>query len=113
MNGTAALDVEDLGNAESLLSNRRYFTAIARKLLNGGIMPNKGGWGGWLGRYQAVLAKAATETSRREQNTLTVKANAKDDESAQSEGEEVFRFSRRTQRMSKLGLFYSILGRHR
>ena len=71
VNGTAALDVEDLGNAESLLSNRRYFTNIARKLLNRGIMPNEDGWGGWLGRYQAALVKAGTEATQREQNKLT------------------------------------------
>ena len=59
------------GNAESLLSNRQYFANRARKLLDRGIVPNEDGWGGWLGRYQAALAKAATAITRREQNTPT------------------------------------------
>ena len=77
VNGTAALDVEDLGNAESLLSNRRYFTAIARKLLNGGIMPNKGGWEGGWGDIRQLSRRQPTETSRREQNTLTGESERK------------------------------------
>ena len=34
-------------------------------------MPNEDGWGGWLGRYQAALVNASSETTQREQNTLT------------------------------------------
>ena len=61
--------VEDLGTAESLLSNRRYLTKAAGKLLNRGIMPAEDGWGGWLGQYQAALAHAAIEIHRRERDT--------------------------------------------
>jgi hypothetical protein len=66
-NGAVILDVEDLGNAESLLSNRSYFTNTASKLLNLGIAPTEDGWGGWLGRYQAALAKTATQITERAQ----------------------------------------------
>ncbi len=59
--GISELDVEDLGNAERLLSNQRYLTTAAGKLLNRGIMPTEDGWGGWLGRYQRALAKAASQ----------------------------------------------------
>ena len=71
VSGAAVLDVKDCGNAESLLSNRQYFANSARKLLNRGVMPTEDGWGGWLGRYQAALVRAATEVTRREENKLT------------------------------------------
>ena len=56
--GTIALDVQDIGNSESLLSKPQHFIAAGRKLLNRGIVPIEDGWGGWLGRYQAALADA-------------------------------------------------------
>jgi len=52
------VQIEDLGNADRLLGNQRYFTHAAKKLLNQGIMPAEDGWGGWLGRYQAALVKS-------------------------------------------------------
>lgn len=57
----SALEVEDLGDSEALLKNRRYFQSQARELLKRGILPSEDGWGGWLGRYQAALKQAATE----------------------------------------------------
>jgi hypothetical protein len=65
----AILDIQDLGNAEALLSNRQYFRNAAMNLLKRGITPIEHTWGGRLGRYQAALAKAATEINRHEQNT--------------------------------------------
>jgi hypothetical protein len=59
--GRALIDVEDLGDAEELLSNPRHFDTAARQLLTKGIMPAEDGWAGWLGRYQAALSKAASE----------------------------------------------------
>ncbi len=71
--GGVVLDLEDLGNAERLLSNPHYLTHAARKLLNRGIMPADDGWGGWLGRYQGALAKAATEITQWSEETLNRK----------------------------------------
>ncbi len=59
--GRAPIDVEDLGDAEELLSNTRYLGTAARQLLMRGIMPAEDGWGGWLGRYQAALRKTTSE----------------------------------------------------
>ena len=61
LDGALTLDVKDLGDADQLLTNPRHFGEEARKLLKRGIMPTEGGWGGWLGRYQAALCKTARE----------------------------------------------------
>jgi type IV secretory pathway VirD2 relaxase len=55
------IEIEDLGDSEALLKNRRYFQNQARELLKRGVVPNEDGWGGWLGQYQAGLKQAATE----------------------------------------------------
>jgi|SRR5579872_2152858 len=55
------LQIEDLGDAESLLHKREQLDATARSLIKRGIIPTEDGWGGWLGRYQAALLRAATE----------------------------------------------------
>jgi len=55
----STLQIEDLGNSEALLKNRRYFRNQARQFLKHGILPNEDGWGGWLGQYQAALKQAA------------------------------------------------------
>jgi hypothetical protein len=56
----ARLEVEDLGNSESLLKNRSHFDSRARELLRHGVVPVEQGWGGWLGQYQRSLTQAAT-----------------------------------------------------
>ena len=55
-NGRPVLDIEDSGDAERILHNKRHFGERAS-----GIAPLEGAWGGWLGRYHAALSKAATE----------------------------------------------------
>ena len=55
------LDVSDLGDAERLLTDPHYMNGVARQLLERGIMPTEGGWGGWLGKYQAGLHNAVRE----------------------------------------------------
>lgn len=59
--GRSLIDVQDLGDAEGLLSNSRYLHAAARQLLMRGTVPTEDGWAGWLGRYQAALCKASGE----------------------------------------------------
>jgi type IV secretory pathway VirD2 relaxase len=61
------LDVNDLGDAEMLLSNPRHLGEAARQLLKRGIMPTEDGWGGWLGRYQSVLCKTTREIEERDE----------------------------------------------
>ena len=55
------LDVIDLGDAEELLKNPRHISQAAHRLLTRGIVPTEDGWGGWLGRYQALLRNTALE----------------------------------------------------
>jgi type IV secretory pathway VirD2 relaxase len=57
----ATLEVEDLGNSESLLKNRNHFESKARELLRQGVAPVEQGWGGWLGQYHSALMQAAME----------------------------------------------------
>ncbi len=59
------LEVSDLGDAEMLLSNPHFLGEAARQLLKCGVVPTEDGWGGWLGRYQAALCKAAREIEPR------------------------------------------------
>jgi type IV secretory pathway VirD2 relaxase len=69
--GQSAIDVDDLGDAERLLSDPRFLGTAARQLLMRGIIPAEEGWGGWLGRYQAALQKATSEIEEpRERNVL-------------------------------------------
>jgi hypothetical protein len=57
----STLQIEDLGNSEALLRNRRYFQEQARQFIKQGILPTEDGWAGWLGQYQATLKQAAIE----------------------------------------------------
>ena len=59
--GRAVIDIDDMGDAEGLLSNSGYLRTAARKLLMRGVVPTEDGWAGWLGRYQGALFKAAGE----------------------------------------------------
>jgi type IV secretory pathway VirD2 relaxase len=57
----AALEIEDLGNSESLLKSQNHFESKARELLRQGVAPVEQGWGGWLGQYHSALMQAAME----------------------------------------------------
>jgi len=57
----SAMQIEGLGDAESLLNKRGQLDATARNLIKRGIIPTEDGWGGWLGRYQAAVRRAAME----------------------------------------------------
>ncbi len=61
----ATLQIEDFGDAESLLHNGNYFVNKARQLLRNGTVPVEEGWGGWLGQYQRALKDAAGEIQDR------------------------------------------------
>lgn len=64
--GRARLAVEDLGDADELLSSTRKLETLAESAQG----PNDSGdWGGWLGRFQAAIAEArrnVADASRRE-----------------------------------------------
>lgn len=61
LSDTARLEVSDLGDAETMLDNSHHLDATARQILERGVTPIEDGWGGWLGRYQAVLCKTVLE----------------------------------------------------
>jgi type IV secretory pathway VirD2 relaxase len=60
-NGRPVLEIEDSGDAERVLRNKRHFNDKVKSLLNNGIAPSEDGWGGWLGRYQAAIKDAVDE----------------------------------------------------
>ena len=59
--GRARIEVEELGTAESILENRGYLRQIVKGLARRGAIPVDQGWGGWLGRYQRAVRRAANE----------------------------------------------------
>jgi hypothetical protein len=60
-NGRPVLEIEDSGDAERVLRNKRHFNEKVNSLLNHGTVPSEDGWGGWLGRYQVAITKAVDE----------------------------------------------------
>jgi hypothetical protein len=68
--GKPVLSVQDLGDSEKVIKNRALMGENGRGLLKHGIMPTEDGWGGWLGRYQTVLAAIARESSRNKEAQL-------------------------------------------
>lgn len=65
-NGRPALEIEDSGDAERLLRNKKHFADRAKKSLTHGSIPSEDGWGGWLGRYQAAMNRTAAELTKME-----------------------------------------------
>ncbi len=63
-NGRPVLEIDELGNAEKVLSDRRHLEETTRRLMQSGTVPVKTGWGGWLGRYQRALRNAAAEVGQ-------------------------------------------------
>jgi hypothetical protein len=55
------LEIEDLGDADALVNSHGRLEATAKALIKRGILPAEDGWGGWLGRYQSALRRAAME----------------------------------------------------
>ena len=61
IDGETVLKIEDLGSADAILQKESHLKPAAQALLKRGIIPDENGWGGWLGRYQAALRRAALE----------------------------------------------------
>jgi type IV secretory pathway VirD2 relaxase len=61
------LEVNELGDAELLLSSPRHLAETARQLQKQGIMPTEDGWSGWLGRYQSALCRTTREIEENNQ----------------------------------------------
>ena len=60
-NGRPLLEINEIGHSTKILSDRHHHEETARRLMQSGTAPVEDGWGGWLGRYQSALRKAALE----------------------------------------------------
>jgi hypothetical protein len=48
LGGRLSIETEDMGDAESILRNRRYLRETARQLVKRSIVLGESGWGGWV-----------------------------------------------------------------
>jgi hypothetical protein len=62
--GHPVLKIEELGDSEAILRNKRYLRDTVQRLIRRGIVPQHDGWNGWLGRYQKALEEAAVTVER-------------------------------------------------
>jgi hypothetical protein len=60
-NGRPLLEIDELGHSKKILSDRHHHEETVRRLMQSGTALVEDGWGGWLGRYQSALRKAAIE----------------------------------------------------
>jgi hypothetical protein len=67
VNGRPEVEVDNLGSSEAILRDHKHLSAMARLFLKRGIQPGNDGWGGWLGRYQTAVVKAAEDLQRQSQ----------------------------------------------
>jgi len=58
--GRPALEIEEFGDAESILRNKRHLRETAQRLILRGVNAQDDGWDGWLGRYQKALEETAS-----------------------------------------------------
>lgn len=65
LGGQPALQIDELGDAESILGNKLHLRDTAQRLIRRGIVPPEDGRNGWLGRYQAALEEAVVAPERR------------------------------------------------
>ncbi len=62
--GHPVLKIDELGDSEAILRNKRYLQETVQRLIRRGIVPQQDGWSGWLGRYQEALQEAAVTVER-------------------------------------------------
>jgi len=62
--GHPVLKIDELGDSESIMHNKRYLRDTVQHLIRRGIVPQEDGWNGWLGRYQKALQEAAVTVER-------------------------------------------------
>ena len=62
--GRPVLEIDELGDAESILRNKLHLRETAQRLVRRGIIPKDDAWDGWLGRYQKALEETATTLER-------------------------------------------------
>lgn len=67
--GHPVMEINELGDSESVLRNKRYLRETAQRLVKRGIVPQEDGWNGWLGRYQKALCDAAMTLDGQDRST--------------------------------------------
>lgn len=60
VDGRPSVEISELGDSESILSNKGHLKETAQKLIRRGVVPQEDGWNGWLGRYQKAVTEEAT-----------------------------------------------------
>jgi type IV secretory pathway VirD2 relaxase len=63
--GRPVLEIDELGDAESILRNKLHLREAAQRLIRRGIIPKDDAWDGWLGRYQKALAETVATLERK------------------------------------------------
>jgi type IV secretory pathway VirD2 relaxase len=62
--GRPLMEIDELGDAESIVRNKLHLRETARQMVRRGITPRDEGWNGWLGRYQRALQDADIRRQR-------------------------------------------------
>jgi type IV secretory pathway VirD2 relaxase len=78
MEGRPLLEIDELGDAESVLRNKFHLRETTQRLIQRGIVAKDDGWDGWLGRYQKALEETAN-TLKRQRFTKEVERRKKRD----------------------------------
>jgi hypothetical protein len=68
------VDIQDMGDPEAILRNKRRLREAARDMMKRGVIPQDNGWSGWLGKYQKALRETALALERRRSNSIEAKA---------------------------------------
>jgi hypothetical protein len=62
--GRPTIEIDDMGDSEAILRNKRHLREAAQRLIRPGIVPQEDGCNGWLGRYRKAVSEAATAIER-------------------------------------------------
>jgi type IV secretory pathway VirD2 relaxase len=62
--GRPLLEIDELGDSEAILRDKRYLRETVQRLIRRGIVPLEDGWNGWLGRYQKTLSAESIAQNR-------------------------------------------------
>ena len=65
-NGRPLLEIDELGHCEKVLNDERLLEEARLRQILGELAAIEDGWGGWLGRYQAALRRAAIPIQQRD-----------------------------------------------
>ena len=76
--GHPAMEIDELGDSESILRNKPYLRETVQRLIRRGIVPQEDGWNGWLGRYQKALQETATTLEHQRLARETERDNKRD-----------------------------------